>query len=135
MYSTFHEPRDKRMVKVRKPQNGKHGEPRTSIDEDIFTTQLEETGDVLEDERERVRLPVVGVVGELDSSLDICISRSVSLLLLATYTTAPHMQPPPLLRSVIRRALKHRTQRPAGTRRSGGAQIKFKCGLPSNTRL
>lgn len=43
----------------------------TSVDEDVVAAQLEEAGDVLEDEGERVRLPVVGVVGELDGSLDV----------------------------------------------------------------
>lgn len=55
----------------------------TSIDEDIVTTQLEEAGDVLEHEGERVGLPVVGVIGELDGPLDVCwiplLSASCSL--------------------------------------------------------
>lgn len=43
----------------------------TSVDEDIISSEFEEAGDVLEHERERVRLPIIGVVGELDSSLDV----------------------------------------------------------------
>lgn len=42
----------------------------TSVDEDIVASKLEEGRHVLEDERERVRLPVIGIVGKLDSSLD-----------------------------------------------------------------
>lgn len=43
----------------------------TSVDEDIVASELEEGRDVLEHKGEAVRLPVVGVFGELDSSLDI----------------------------------------------------------------
>ena len=42
----------------------------TSVDEHVITPKLEEGRDVLEDERERVCLPVVGVISELDGSLD-----------------------------------------------------------------
>lgn len=45
---------------------------RTSVDEHIVSSQLEEASDILEDEREAVVLPIVGVIGELDGSLDIC---------------------------------------------------------------
>lgn len=43
----------------------------TSVDEDIVSSQLEETGDVLEHKGERVRLPIIGIIGELDRSLDV----------------------------------------------------------------
>jgi hypothetical protein len=43
----------------------------TTIDVDILATKLEEGGGVLEGLVEGVLLPVVGVVGELDGSLDV----------------------------------------------------------------
>lgn len=45
--------------------------PHTSIDEHVIPTQLEEARDILEHEREAVVLPVIGIIGEFDCSLDI----------------------------------------------------------------
>jgi hypothetical protein len=43
----------------------------TAIDIDVVASELEEWGDVLEDEFERVRLPVGCIVGELNVRLDV----------------------------------------------------------------
>ena len=47
-------------------------EGTAAVDVDILASELEEGGGVLESLVESVLLPVVGVVGELDGSLDIC---------------------------------------------------------------
>lgn len=57
--------------KARGGRGGKQGPRPTSVDENIVSSQLEETGDVLEHKGERVRLPIIGVIGELDSSLNV----------------------------------------------------------------
>lgn len=46
-------------------------EGAAAINKDVLAAELEEGGDVLVDELERVGLPVVGVVGEQDGSLDV----------------------------------------------------------------
>lgn len=43
-----------------------------SINVHVLTTELEEGRCILEDLLESIRLPVIGIVGELDGSLDIC---------------------------------------------------------------
>lgn len=47
-------------------------EGTTTVDVHIFATKLEESGGVLVSLVEGVLLPVVGIVGELDGSLDVC---------------------------------------------------------------
>jgi len=47
-------------------------EHASAVDVDVFATQLEESGRVLERLEEGVCLPVVRVIGELDVCLDIC---------------------------------------------------------------
>ena len=47
----------------------------TSVDEHVFTTQLEEGCDILEAELERVGLPVICVIGEQDAALDVCVQH------------------------------------------------------------
>jgi len=49
-------------------------EDTSAVDVDVRTAELEESGGVLEDLLECVRLPVVRVVGELDVSLDVEIN-------------------------------------------------------------
>jgi hypothetical protein len=46
-------------------------ERTATVDEDVLASELEERGDVLVDELEAVGLPVSGIIGELDVSLDI----------------------------------------------------------------
>ena len=43
----------------------------SSVDVDVMATKLEESGGILEYLLERIGLPVIRVVGELDGSLDI----------------------------------------------------------------
>jgi len=43
----------------------------STVDVDILSSELEERRDVLEDEWEGIRLPVIGIVGEQNISLDI----------------------------------------------------------------
>lgn len=52
----------------------------TAIDPHIIASQLEEGGDVLEHEAERIGLPVVGIIAEEDAALDVCV-RPVSMCL------------------------------------------------------
>ena len=47
----------------------------TSIDEHVLSTELEERSDVLEDEPERVGLPVVCIIGEQDAALNVCVQQ------------------------------------------------------------
>ena len=48
-------------------------EGAAAVDVDVLATELEEGGGVLVDLLEGVGLPVVGVVCELDGSLDVCL--------------------------------------------------------------
>ncbi len=50
----------------------------TAVNPDIVAAQLEERGHVLEYKRERVGLPVFGIIGEYYFALDVC--RSISCL-------------------------------------------------------
>lgn len=45
--------------------------PHTSVDKYVIPTQLKEARDILEHEREAVVLPIVGVIGKFDGSLNI----------------------------------------------------------------
>lgn len=49
-----------------------------TVDVDIGAAELEEGGDVLEDLGKGVRLPVRGVIGELDVALNVCGLRQLS---------------------------------------------------------
>lgn len=53
-------------------------EGAAAVDVDVLAAELEEGGGVLEGVVEGVLLPVVGVVGELDGSLDVCGGALVS---------------------------------------------------------
>lgn len=54
----------------------RHVRRLTAVDPYVVATEFEKGCDVLEDEAERVRLPVVCIVAELDTPLDVYVSVS-----------------------------------------------------------
>ena len=52
----------------------------STVDVDVGAAELEEGRGILKDLLEGVCLPVIGVVGELDRSLDVCPNRVNAIL-------------------------------------------------------